>query len=790
MLAQLESGALPCFHFDGQTIVLEDYLEVRPDSARRIAKLVKAGKLQIGPWYLLADSFLASGESLIRNLEIGTRIARRFGKCAETGYLPDQFGHAAQLPQILSGFGLKAGAVFRGVGREVNRNRFIWEALDGSPMFMIFLPFGYSNGASLPTDSADALIARASEIAAREREFSAGARILVMNGNDHAEPDPAVFARLKEASGRAPFTAEVGTLDEYAKRLSELPIDGTPHVRGELRSPARSNLTPGVSSARAWIKQRDFQNSYLLERIADPLAALAGRLEPADDLTALLELAWRTEIQNHPHDSICGCSIDQVHQDMRYRFDQAAMIGEIVARRAANVVLSSRNGGEAAIAVFNPTFACRALIAGETEVEDSHASYVALGSDGRRIPVAIDVARPARPFEIELKGADFKGLITGVQVMGQYVNRFELERAGDNRFELRMFVSRSPAGELDPHSFRRRILEVPDEATIRIRATAAARAQIAFVADALTQTGFSLYRLVRSDQLANSAAGAGESIENEYFRLRPSPRGLKIEDLKNDKVLEIYFEDDGDRGDEYNFDPVADSAPITTPASIAARVVERGPMRNRIALSSVYSLPSALSKDRKTRAAETVEVPIELRATVYAGLERVDFEAVIDNRARDHRLRVALSTPIATSESVSDTNFGIVRRSLDQTEPAGATEDIYPTAPHRTFTAAQSAEFSAAIMSRGIYETEAKRDAGGTTILLTLLRCVGWLSRGDLKMRRGDAGPEFETPDAQEIGEHSFQFAVTTWRGSYADAGVVQLSQAYAYPPRVFQARS
>ena len=168
----------------------------------------------------------------------------------------------------------------------------------------------------------------------------------------------------------------------------------------------------------------------------------------------------------------------------------------------------------------------------------------------------------------------------------------------------------------------------------------------------------------------------------------------------------------------------------------------------------------------------------------------MDFEAAIDNRARDHRLRVALSTPIAATESLSDTNFGIVRRPLDPTEPAGVTEDVYPTAPHRTFTAVQSAEFSAAMMSRGIYETEVRRDGGGTTILLTLLRCVGWLSRGDLKMRRGDAGPEFETPDAQEIGQHRFQFAITTWRGSYADSGVVQLSQAYAYPPRVFQARS
>ena len=202
--------------------------------------------------------------------------------------------------------------------------------------------------------------------------------------------------------------------------------------------------------------------------------------------------------------------------------------------------------------------------------------------------------------------------------MGQYVNRFELERAEDNRFDLRMFVSRSPSGDLDPHSFRRRILEVPDDAILRIRATAAARAQITFVADPLAQAGFSLYRLVRTGQPAENPAGDGESIENEYFRLSPSPRGLKIDDLKNNQTLEIYFEDDGDRGDEYNFDPVADSAPISTPASISARVTERGAVRSRVAVSFVYNLPAALTKDRKNRAPETVEVRIHLTATIYA----------------------------------------------------------------------------------------------------------------------------------------------------------------------------
>ena len=147
-----------------------------------------------------------------------------------------------------------------------------------------------------------------------------------------------------------------------------------------------------------------------------------------------------------------------------------------------------------------------------------------------------------------------------------------------------------------------------------------------------------------------------------------------------------------------------------------------------------------------------------------------------------------VSTPIAAHESVSDTSFGIVRRSLDPIEPAGISEDVYPTAPHRIFTAVESAGVSAALMARGILETEVRRDSRGATILLTLLRCVGWLSRGDLRMRRGDAGPEIETPDAQEIGPHRFEFAITSGRA--IDADLVQRSQSYAYPPRMFAARA
>jgi len=800
MLTLVEEGKIPCFHFDGQTIVLEDYLEVRPENARRIAKLVKDGRIQIGPWYVLADSFLVSGESLIRNLEIGGRMARRFGEPIEIGYLPDQFGHVAQMPQILAGFGLKAAMVWRGVDRAIERNRFVWQALDGTEIFTIYLPFGYSNGANFPSESVDTMLARAGEIAARERPFAAGAPILVMNGTDHAHPDPCLFERLNEAP-RTDFTFEVGTLEAYVKRLAEIPLADMARHRGELRSPARAHLLPGVTSARSWIKQRDFLNCYLLERLADPLAALSKLCGRGEDFDSYLDLAWRMEIQNHPHDSICGCSIDQVHQDMRYRFDQAAIIAEMVVRNASKAILRDGAGGERSLAVFNPTFARKALVTGDVDLEEPGKHFAVIDSAGRRIRAAVEVTRPGRSSEAELPAADFKRMVAGLgsaEFMGRFINRFELRSADAGRFELDLFMSRSVLSDLDLAEFKRQIAQVPDDATLKIHATTPSRAHVGFVADDLAQTGFSFYRLVREhryeiEDTSGARAQAAkspdkESIENEYYRLTPSALGLTIHDLKSGKSFELGFEDEGDRGDEYNFDPVPGAAALSEPESLTPWVLERGPVRSRISLSLVYRIPAGLAADRGSRTDLTVRTAIELLATLHAGLDRVDFEVTVDNRAMDHRLRAALATPVNASEALSDTSFGMVRRALEPAEPPG-TEDIYPTAPHRTLTAVESPELSAALVSRGLYEAEVRRSSRGAAILLTLLRCVGWLSRSDLRTRRGGAGPEMETPGAQEFALYRFEFCLTTWQGSYGDSDALQRSQAYAFPPRFFNAR-
>jgi len=801
MIPMVERGTIPFFHFDGQTIVLEDYLEVRPRAERRLRDLVRAGKIQIGPWYVLADSFLVSGESLIRNLEIGMATARRFGRPLEVGYLPDQFGHIAQMPQILAGFGFATAVLWRGVGADVTRNRFRWDGLDGSSVLTIYLPNGYSNGANLPLESVESFIARAEQIADREREFANGAPILVMNGTDHADPDPRLMTRINEARETSAITFEVGPLETYVRRIADLPnsLDGTPHHRGELRSPLRAHLLPGVTSARTWIKQRDFENCRAMERYADPLAALANALGRGDGLDAFLEMAWRMEIQNHPHDSICGCSVDQVHTDMRYRFDQVQMLAETATRRAASACLVESGADALEFAVFNPSFSRRALVSGEAEVAEPGARYAVQTSDRRRIPVTLDVARVERVLDSEIPAAEFKSIVGGLSqpaIFGRTVNRYEIVKADDGVAQVNLFMSRAAFSDLDLEGLRHAVRAgLPDSGSIRIHAVSAPRCALNFVADDLAQAGFSSYRLVADDSRAVDAI-AGEpsltststSIENEFFRLTPTARGLEIRDLGRNAMMELYFEDDGDRGDEYNFDPVADSPAIAEPASISARVLDHGPSRRRIALTLRFDIPAALASDRRSRSLDRERLTIELSATLYSGLERVDFTADVTNSARDHRLRAALRTPISAADAVHDTSFGVVRRPLSQSEPAG-TEVIYPTVPHRSFTAVEGADFSAAMMSKGILEVEVRPERMDSTILLTLLRCVGWLSRSDLETRRGGAGPELETPDAQEVGAHRFEFAVGAFRGSYLDGDLLERVEAYTSPPRLFQGR-
>ncbi|MGB9797588.1 MAG: hypothetical protein ACPLSK_03110, partial [bacterium] len=358
------------FVFDGQTIVLEDYLEIRPENEERIRKLVQEGRLHIGPWYVLPDEFLVSGESLVRNLLIGHMIAERYGRVMKVGYLPDPFGHIAQLPQILQGFGIKSFIFHRGLGDEWEglNTEFWWEGLDGTKVLAIYQIHGYCNLAGLGYEPAfgepgmvkvdmDLAVERIKREVDSISPYASTRYILLNNGCDHLEPQPELPDMIDYANSKLEDIEVVhSTFEEYVEKiLSEEPKLGT--IKGELHRGRYHPLLLGVFSTRLYLKKENFLTQRALEKYAEPICSLAW-LEGKPYEGAFLLRAWKHLVSNHPHDSICGCSVDEVHRDMLPRFAAARQIAEIHFEESARYLVerinAKKEGAKAAVVVFNP----------------------------------------------------------------------------------------------------------------------------------------------------------------------------------------------------------------------------------------------------------------------------------------------------------------------------------------------------------------------------------------------------------------------------------------------------
>ncbi|MDQ2689151.1 MAG: alpha-mannosidase, partial [Chloroflexota bacterium] len=381
VLEMLEAEPEFSFTLDGQLATIDDYLEIRPEQADRIAGHVASGRLAIGPWQILMDEFLVSGETLVRNLEMGWQRAEDFGGPMRVGYLPDMFGHIAQMPQLLRSAGLTDAVVWRGIPAAVDRHRFRWESPDGSWVRAEYLPSGYGNAAYLFAVP-DRLDAAADRFLDWARPWFDGDPVLAMYGTDHAAPIPelaALVSRLNEVHEAS--NMRISTLAQYIDAAPELTPED-PCWRGEMRSGARANVLMGVASARIDIKQAAGRAETLLERYAEPLTALhvAADAWPA----AFLRLAWRKVVENSAHDSICGCSVDPVVDQVLVRFGEAEQIASTLARRAALAVAAAVP--RHTLTVLNPSPVPRAgVVEAELRIPDEWAEVALELPDGTRV---------------------------------------------------------------------------------------------------------------------------------------------------------------------------------------------------------------------------------------------------------------------------------------------------------------------------------------------------------------------------------------------------------------------
>ena len=334
VLDLLEADERMRFTLDGQLATVDDYLEIRPEAEERIRMLVRSGRLAIGPWQTLVDEFLVSGETICRNLEVGLARAAELGGAMRIGYLPDSFGHIAQMPQILREAGIDIAVVWRGVPAVVDSHAFAWTAPDGSTVRAEYLAEnGYSNAAYI---FAGETIEAVRE---RLRPWFGDDAILGMLGTDHMPP-------VRNLVDRVPDDIGVVTV---AEQLTNTETKGLQVVRGELRSAARANLLPNVVSARIDLKQACAAAERALERYAEPLQALYCEEWPQK----LLAVAWSRLLQNAAHDSICGCSADEVSAQVLVRYAEARQIGDELTRRAVERIAAQASAG--ATVVVNPS---------------------------------------------------------------------------------------------------------------------------------------------------------------------------------------------------------------------------------------------------------------------------------------------------------------------------------------------------------------------------------------------------------------------------------------------------
>lgn len=794
------------FMLDGHSILVEDYLQIRPEREPDIREQIQKGRLLIGPWYVLPDEFLVSPESLIRNLMLGQRVSRRFGEPMSVGYVPDSFGHISQLPQILAGFGIHDAAIWRGVPDLPTE--FLWQSPDGSAVLTHYMRDGYGNLAWTPhnPDGFARIVRQAVDRLAPHATTDA---ILLMNGMDHVEPSPDLPALMAAAGEYLPDVKLVhGTLPQYAAAIHAAnPALQT--VQGEFRCSQRSNIIPGVLSARMWIKQRNRACETLLESWAEPFSAFGAWVDANQRVGesanhALVRHAWSLLLQNHPHDSICGCSVDQVHEEMWFRFDQVEQIAkEITQRSLASLVghIATRspklNDSQEAlpaadliqpapyvpIVVFNPTAGPRTdLVQVQVQIPPAWPGYELVDEEGQ--PVLWQQLGEEK-LDFSLLGIDRRELLMRLtqeqpeRVGGQGIVRLRY-REGQEGPVVAMTLSAharpSPAHLETALTEIRQRLHAREHPALEVEV--APQTALAFVARDVPGHGYRVYFLQPASPRPTPRGGAGAlGIENEFYHIEADSANGSIT-LRDKTTGLVYrglnrFVDEGDRGDVYNHCPVEQDVVVNEPARPPlVRLLERGPARQTLEIALRYRVPARLTASRRARLARRVTFPITTRVSLAAGVRRVDFETTVDNTARDHRLRVCFPTPIKTDGFCTETPFDVVERPLDlPTDTSDWPEQPAPTHPQRTFSDVSDERAGLMLINRGLPEVEARREPDGTALLLTLLRCVGWLSRDDMPVRPGHAGPGLPLLGAQCPGAHTFHYALVPHGGPSASSG-------------------
>ena len=656
------------YHMDGQYVVIDDYLEIKPHIRDRLMKLIRDGRIHVGPWYVLQDEYLTSGEANVRNMLYGLRLCRAIGAApVETGYFPDSFGNISQAPQIVRGFGFDNAIFGRGINDVGSDNQIIkqsgmttseliWRGADGSEVIAVLFANWYHNAMELPTEE-EALRNRLTHIVASTSRFALTPHLLGMNGCDHQPVQTDLQAAIKLANTvQDEVEVKQSNFKDYVDAIRPYK-DTFPVYEGEMNGQLATGSFPliSTSSSHVDIKQKNQATQHLLERITEPVS-LISMLNGGEYKQDLLLYAWKKLMQNHPHDSICSCSCDEIYEEMKTRFAKAAACGEELRDRALDHLVATVKtdgiDGDAAIVVLSlePNKSVLTVKANvDLDLTDDTPAIAIFDENGREIPAKTRYIH--NQFTYTLPKDRFR--------QPRYVNRFEVEM------------------QVESHGIGYRTFTVKKQAP----------------------------------SVKTAVSYTENTMENEFLSVSFNQNGtVDVTDKRSGRTYagQNLFEDTRDVGDLYNYWQAKGDVAVTT-ANAKAEI-------------SLHEI-TPWSVTFKATVPMAIDADITTYVTLSDKIARVDFKTVVVNRMENHRLRALFTSDMDTKYSLADGQFDILRRDI---QPSEIWKNPCNTHRCQAFAGLESDTTADGLMiaNRGLHEYEILRD-GRNTLAVTLLRAVG-----------------------------------------------------------------
>ncbi|HOX08544.1 MAG TPA: glycoside hydrolase family 38 C-terminal domain-containing protein [Planctomycetota bacterium] len=799
------------FLADSQAAIVDDYLEKRPENRERLRALVRAGRLFVGPWYTLPALYLASGESIVRNLLIGHRLAAEAGGVMKAAYNVFSWGQISQLPQIYRQFGMDTIMFYRGLDQSrLERFEYHWEGPDGSRLLgigfgkhnrlnfwsMVYQPWRRGAGRAVcdRTGSAgfltnvcdprsaetnhrivdrpnardlDAAAKGLAELRASLEPRSSTEHLLFLQGTDLDIPDPAVAdlvdelnARLGggeriEISSMPAFMAGVRKSLEAQGLMGKLPVLRGERLDVHATDPDGTALLAGVYSARMNVKLANHRAQICLGSWAEPAACWAA-LHGAAYPRAFLDAAWKALCQNQQHDGVGGCHVDRVTLATEERYRTVEDIGETVTRNAlsglaAKVDASHLSPKEVGLLVFNP-HAQPASGAAECFVDFPH-DVTGQRPGGYREPGSVEL-RDAAGREVDCQVLEFDDRLVSAR----------MPVAGGDKFPAVRFRLAFPAGELPAMGCR----------------------------------GFTARFVPRDYRPLTTLSPRANVLENEHLRAVVNGDGtVDLLDKATGREFRNlgYFEDGGEEGGPLmHVAPKRDAVFTTLGQPAAVSLVTAGPVVSVYRIEREWSLPEGLEAgldihipniarfietQRPGRSARRAALRMVTEVSLEKGARRLEFRTRVWNTIRDHRLRAVFPTGVRAERHSADSPFDIVERPVARPDSRGWHEEALRTWPAQSFVdLSDGAGRALAVLHAGIPEYEVLGDES-RSIALTLLRSFGAAG--------GVADTYTPQPLAQLPGEHESRYAVHPHAGDCRSDRVWREARDFTVPLRVVQ---